>query len=302
MLTPQSYPGPAAGHPAASPVREEKPVFDPAAAAADEPLRPGQYRSVGTRAWWLASGGPARNRYCFLAEIVTQLWVPAEAPLEWLLDRRVTGRRIWLLSSAEQVREAGLEIPGGWPAGRWQAPYGDFAAAREGRAPEPREGCWQVPTAEFLAALPRDPARLLQRLQADSPATRPGYHGPFTYAADVLRSGLVPADLRAALYQALLSLPAVRLDGAAGRDGSGEAALILDDGARRHEVFISPAGAQFTGERTTLTKDTADLPAGTVTASAAVTVAAAGQPGQVPMRVAATPPPPSPGGQTGITR
>ena len=49
-----------------------------------------------------------------------------------------------------------------------------------------------------------------------------------------LRSGLVPADLRAALYAALTALPAVKVDGhATDCEGNPRLALVHDDGPTR---------------------------------------------------------------------
>src|SRR6266536_2371760 len=101
----------------------------------------------------------------------------------------------------------GLRSKDRWPTGRWRAPHGNFFAADAGQEPGPQQGCWQVPTPDFFAALPRGARRLHDRLRTDSPADRPGYTGVLTYAIYALQTGLVPADLRAALYRALLLLP-----------------------------------------------------------------------------------------------
>jgi hypothetical protein len=258
-------------------------VFDPATVVADEPLGPSQYRFVGTWAWWMASGGPALRRYCYLAENVIRVWVPADQSREWPLDRTLTGRRIWLAGSEEDLAAAGSGIPQAWPTGRWRAPYGDFFASDDGREPGLTEGGWQHPTPEFLAALPRDPGLLYERLRADSPGERPGYSGVFTYACDVLRAGLVPADLRGALYQALLTMPAVRLAEAQGRDeGRREVSLGFEMRGHRKEIFVDFVCGQFSGERDSLTRDTRDLKAGTVTTSTVVRVATVDRIGQSP--------------------
>jgi hypothetical protein len=93
-----------------------------------------------------------------------------------------------------------------------------------------------------------------------SPATRagsttgsaPGYTGVLTYAVDALSTWLVPADLRAALYRALL-LPAITMTETAA-DGRHCVSLVLDDGARRTDLLIDSANGQFAGLRRTLTR------------------------------------------------
>lgn len=136
-------------------------------------------------------------------------------------------------------------------------------------------GNWQHPTPEFCAELPRDPQRLYARLDTDSP-NRPGYLGVVTYAVDALRSGLVPADVRAALYRALLLVPGMSIDEPASNlDGRRGVALAVDDGRYRREIIIDAGRGQFIGERDTLTRDEPlrGLVTGTVTTSTAVTTA-----------------------------
>lgn len=249
-------------------------MVDPAVVT-DEPAAPTQYRYVGTHAWWLASFCPGTKQYAYLGENILRQWVPADPQREWLLDRQVTGRRVWLSGSPEQALAEGIAVPDGWPAGRWRAPYGDYYTS-SGRKPTPRNGSWQQPTTEFLAGLPREPRALYSRLDADSPRDRPGYVGAFVYARDALRTGLVPASIRAALYQALLLVPGMMLvDNAANADGQPGIALVMDGGVYRIETLIDPATGQFIGERETLTSDNLDLnlAAGTVIVSTAVTTA-----------------------------
>jgi hypothetical protein len=188
------------------------------------------------------------------------------------MSRRLSGRRIWLQGSQEQAAEAGTQTHDPWATGCWRAPFGDFHAERAGRAPEPREGSFQVPTPDFLSALPRDPRQLLDRLRADSPDDRPGYSGAFVYATDLLRTGLAPADLRTALYRALGVMPATQVteppDMAEGQD----LALSIDDGHRRLEIFLDRSNGQFSGERSTIVRDMHGLKAGTVTTSSVVSI------------------------------
>jgi hypothetical protein len=256
-------------------------MVDPAAIATVEPLGPDQYRYIATHAWWIANVGSASHRYSYLAEIISQVWVPADQRRDWLLDRRLTGRRVWLQGSEEQAVEAGFEIRDPWPTGRWRAPHGDFFAGSARKQPSSTPGSWQTPTPDFLAALPRDPRRLLHRLRADSPDDRPGYIGAFVYATDALRTGLVSADLRAALCRALLMLPGAQITEPDDKN-EGRISLSIDDGFRRREIFLSGADAQFAGERCTVTRDMPDLKAGTVTTSTVVSMATVDRIGQVP--------------------
>lgn len=254
-----------------------------AVAVSDKPIGPGQYRHVATHAWWMASmasTGSLPERYSYLAEVISNVWVPSDQQRDWLMDRRVTGRRVWIQGSEKQAVAAGFDVIDRWPSGRWQAPYGDFFAVTTGRQPGPREDSWQIPTPDFLAALPRDPRQLLDRLQADSPDDRPGYTGAFVYATDALRTGLVPADLRAALYRALLMLPGVRITHRSETGNEHDLSLSIDNGARRGEILISGADGQFAGERSVFTRDIGDFRAGTEQTSTTVVITVVDRMGQ----------------------
>jgi hypothetical protein len=236
-------------------------MIDLAAAMADEPIRAGQYLLVTTEAWWLATVQlPERSPFRCLAEVIDRRWIPFGSAGDRLTERQVTGRQIWINGSDAEAAEAGVRIGDSWPTGRWRTP-----------APVD-EPSWQTPTPEFLAALPRDPDQLLTRLHADSPDNGPGYTGAFAYATDVLRTGLVPGDLRAALYTALLTLPGAELAELAEPDGR-RVSLLLNDGPRRCEILIDRTNGQFAGERSTVTEDIAGFRAGTVTTSTVVTTA-----------------------------
>jgi hypothetical protein len=215
--------------------------------------------------------GSGDMRFAFLGENLLQQWVPADPAQEWLWDRRQTGRRRWLLGDEQQATAAGFSIPDGWPTGRWRAPYGDFYATAGGRQPRPRAGHWAIPTPAFLAALPRDPRELYDRMRADSPARdRPGSIGVLARALEVLNTGLVPADLRAALYQVLL-LRGARITPPSEMELA--LTLTLDDGEQRTDLLVEPANGQFVGSRRTVTGDRMGLPAGTVTQDVRLTIA-----------------------------
>ena len=247
-------------------------MLEPAVRTADCPLGPDQYRYIATRGWWMGSFGTSAGLLLHLTEQWIRQWVPARPERDWLLEREVTGRVQWLTGSAQEAEDEGFALADAVPTGRYRAAHGDFYAGLDGLAPRRRHGTWHVPTADFLARLPRDPDALLARLQADGPEGRAASQ-PFARAVGTLRSGLVPADLRATLYTALVQLPAVEVDpDATDLDGDVRTALVHDAGPTRTELFIHPDDGSFAGECDTLRTDSRlGLPAGTVVLFTTVT-------------------------------
>ena len=83
--------------------------------------------------------------------------------------------------------------------------------------------------------------------------------------ADLLRSGLVPADLRAALYRVLGKVPGLEItEQVANLDGKKGTAYGISDDGTRHDVIIDPATGQFIGERQITDEGFEGIPAGTV--------------------------------------
>ena len=259
-------------------------MLEPAVRTADRPLGPEQYRYVATRGWWLGSFGTSGGMLLHLTEQWVRQWIPARPERDWLLDREVTGRVRWLTGSAPEAEAEGFDLAGAVPTGRYRAAHGDFYAALDEAAPRRRPGSWHTPTAEFLSCLPRDPQALLARLSADGPEGRTASQ-PFARAVGALRSGLDPADLRAALYTALVALPAVSVEeNAADLDGNPRVALVHDDGPTRTELLVDPADGGFAGERDTLrTPSRLGLAAGTVVLCTTVVGAVVDTLGGVPV-------------------
>lgn len=242
--------------------------------AVDEPLGPGEYRYIATHAWWMAT----MDRYSYLAENLLETWVPADEKQEWLWRRDVTGARKWVAGTEAEARADGIPVDeAGWPEGEWRAPCGDWFAEEEGREPCASPGSWQTPNAEFLASLPRDTEDLYDRLRTDTEG-----HGKdpdlemVVYVADTLRTGLVPADLRAALYRVLAKVPGLEItEEVANLDGVKGTAYGISANGRRHDVIVDPRTGQFIGERQ-ITEDGFDgIPAGTVMEYTSVTTAVA---------------------------
>lgn len=251
--------------------------------ATDEPVAAGQYRFIETHAWSTVFSG----YQIFQQENLTQLWVPADPDdpaQEWMIDRRPTGNRVWIVGNEQEAREDGTYTD---PSEsevtlRTTAPCGNFY--RPGSCPR-ADGVWQDPTPEFLAGLPRDPAQLYARLQADAPVNDRGSAELFVYAADALRTGLLPADLRAALYQALTRVDGIELtERAVNLDGRAGTAIGVDDGQFRHDIIIDPATGVFIGEREVLTEDLEGAPEGTTMQYTAVTTDVVDAIGALPSR------------------
>jgi hypothetical protein len=101
---------------------------------------------------------------------------------------------------------------------------------------------------------------------------------------NVLRTALVPASLRSAIYTAVLGLPHVtRQDGVPDIDGRPCIAVVHDAGRTRTELLVTPRDGQFAGERDTLRTDSRfGLPAGTVISTTAVNTSTVDGLGELP--------------------
>lgn len=240
--------------------------------AVDEPLGPGQYRYIATHAWWMSMS----DKYSYLAENLLETWVPADEEQEWLWRRDVTGARKWIVGTEQEARADGYPVDEvSWPEGEWRAPCGDWFAEEEGREPCASRGSWQSPDAAFLASLPRDPGALYDRLRDDTDGRgKDPDLEVVVYVADVLRTGLVPADLRAALYRALAKVPGLEItEKVANLDGVKGTAYGISAEGERHDIIVDPATGQFIGERQVAEDGFGDIPAGTVMEYTSVTTA-----------------------------
>ncbi|MBN6037622.1 CU044_5270 family protein [Amycolatopsis sp. 195334CR] len=253
-------------------------ILDRAAQApgTDVPLAPGQFRYVETHAWNV-NRSPEKD-LTYRVESVTREWVPADERQEWLLRKEYTGNREFL---SGDERDAAPENTTAEEDMR--APCGEYGTPTGGPG---CEGTWQHPTAEWMAGLPRDPAKLGELLRADLPDNDRGEVRVFDYASDLLRTGRVPADLRSALYRVLATVPGIKqVDNAATLDGRVGTALGIEDDDSRHDIVIDPVTGQFIGERDVLVEDNdAGMKAGTVLKSSSVSTGTADEIGVVPAK------------------
>ena len=130
--------------------------------------------------------------------------------------------------------------------------------------PNDTTGSWQEPTQAWLAGLPRNPDQLRDQLYNDTRGRGRSHDGEvLVNIADALRSGVVPADLRAALFRVLETVPGVDI---VQRHADGQISigrLETRDG-QREEIIIDPATGAYVGERTIQVQELGSIPAGTV--------------------------------------
>jgi hypothetical protein len=132
-----------------------------------------------------------------------------------------------------------------------------------GNLPVPNAWCkpsWRLPTAEFLARQPRDPDALLAALRTGTDPLEPTGpdpdHKAFRRIGTALGSGLAPADLRAALYQAARKIPGIQLlDDVVTLDGRHGGAIGLVDNGFRQDIIISPSTGETIGYRVVVTPE-----------------------------------------------
>ena len=133
------------------------------------------------------------------------------------------------------------------------------------------------PLQDVIATAPRDPEELLEVVYDYQRAKGKGdtpYEEAFITIADTLKTGVIPADLRAALYQAAALIPGLTVvEGEATLDGRTGISLGMESSRNevRQEIIIDPATGQLIGEREVLLEDSGGIPAGTATAWTAVT-------------------------------
>lgn len=254
--------------------------------ATDPPVGPGQYRYTATRTWMVGGSGSLT----WMSESLDELWVPQDMAQEWLLRRSSTpGRTEWIRGSAEEAAENGIVLDEPW-SHDFRGPCGDYGADDEGRAPCTAEPTWYMPSPEFFDEMPRDPAALLARLGEPVQGTIPvgdEHNGKPTTVIDSavvgLGTGLVPADLRAAIYRAIALMPEVEItEDVANLDGRiGTAFGVTEDG-QRQELIVDTTTGEFLGERIIATKAIDDIPAGRVYRHTAMTTAVADEIGVPP--------------------
>ncbi len=251
--------------------------------ARDAALKPGQYRYAETNAWYMSESvdTDGSHHFAVLNHSKSQRWTPADWHATWMERRTDTGERKWILGTEAQAKAAGMDLASGprptqsEMTGPCQNYFEDLCTG---------EGNWQGPSLRWLAALPRDPDKLYAKLADDTRGRGQSVNGEMlVYVTDALRGGLLPADVRAAMYRVLAKVPGIEItDSAANLDGQIGVAFAIDDGSWRSETIIDPDTGVFIGERNVLRIASNGIPAGTVVGYTAVHTAVVDTIGQLP--------------------
>lgn len=206
----------------------------------------------------------------YLEPTTTTTWVPADVSGTWVREVRSGAPTEFFGGTA--ARQAASDDGAGKPSApvRERGVGGDFAVGELGGEQTGTLG------ASDIADLPRDPHALVRRIEAAPQAagTTDELH-VFDTISGLLRTGLVPADLRAAMYEALATLPDIVVtEEQVSLDGQRGTAIGLPHWSRteQHDVIIDPADGTYIGERSIQTRQIGSIPAGTVIDSVTVRV------------------------------
>lgn len=225
---------------------------------ADETIPPGLYRVVTQRGWHLHRTEHGDQ----LVESEVSVWQPADPSAEWIRESRQTGAVRALTATPTESVPSTVDVTTG-TCGVFLGEDHDGCATT---------GTWYAPTPDFLAGLPRDPETLLSDLRAAHNGQGDGVL--IGVVADLLGGAPVPADLRIALYRALLLIEGNDVaEGAT--DLLGRPALVLSGphpSGHREEILLDPVDGAPLGRRQTATTDV-PVPAGTVVSEVAVSSA-----------------------------
>jgi hypothetical protein len=262
----------------------------------DPVVGPGQYLKVTTRAVGLA-GGPGRGepgkdplagkvpRPLYRLDLETYtVYKPGDTTRDWVYQRSGTTPLSYFSPEDQRLWESVSSIVDAPPRPETiRAKDAHFFHMGDGVNMQVGDLVvgWSTPDPAFLRSLPRDPARLLsaiRRTAGDRGTSRDS--AAFVLIADFLRCGYVPADLRAALFDAATQIPGVDVvQGPVNVDGRVGIAVGIAVGRAepsnhvRQELVFDETTGQVIGEREVLTADAPELgrPAGTVLRYSSVT-------------------------------
>lgn len=236
--------------------------------ATDPMLVDGQYLRIDMDAAYTSSFTTAAGEQAmWLTSQDGQLYVPADTSGEWVWVRedRVPERFFNDADRgvANQVLQDGIETPGETLTADGGAFYGTDQLFLG------------MPLEEAISTVPRDSQDLLNLIKERNPSGEASQDAKaFSSIANFLRTGAVPGELRATLYEAMILIDGVEVtEQQATLDGRIGTAIGLEspDTASRQDIIVDTTTGLLIGERTTALSGFNDIPAGTVTSWTAIT-------------------------------
>jgi hypothetical protein len=248
-------------------------ILNNAAAAtiqtADPVVGPGQYLKIDTTAVYttgVALGDPGKGGRSveWLDKSSDQLYIPADHAAEWIWNREARIPTTFFSEEAKAEATKYQQSQSDNPLRTGQllrASGGNFYG-------EQRLLFAGLPLDESVKNLPRDPQALLDAIRQRGKQGSPEAETLESIAA-ALKTGVIPADLRAALYKAAALIPGVTVvDRQANLDGKVGTAIGIKhpNRATRTDIIIDPATGLLIGERVVTLTAGETFPAGTATA------------------------------------
>lgn len=244
----------------------------------DPVVGPGQYLLVDTKAAYSYGNSTISGEYyTWLVSQDKQLYVPADRAEEWILNQDPSVPIQFFDDASrrfEEQQRLELENPARGPVAT--VPYDPLMRAPGGNFYDVEQTIFNgMPLGEALDTAPRDPQALLEFIHE-----RNGGKGAtpeeqaFKTITEALGTGVIPADLRAALYEAAALMPGVTvLDRQATLDGRTGISIGMTkaDHVARVEMIIDPDTGLLIGEREVLLADWAGMPAGATPVWTAIT-------------------------------
>lgn len=230
---------------------------------ADPVLLPGQFLKIDSINLWPSGAaeaspvgydGPPSKQWFWLETQKITTYIPANRQDEWVMVRSGRVPTTFFDEETKAFVEGSKGLQGDAPE-IWRGEGGSFNG-----------GPSSLPSETDLASMPRNPYLLLNSIyklalgKGDSPDSQ-----AMEEIAALLHTGIVPADLRAALYQAAALIPGVTVvDSQATLDGQvGIAIGRVESNAVRYDIIIDPATGQLIGERTVTLTAQGPMSAGT---------------------------------------
>ncbi|MGX9899688.1 CU044_5270 family protein [Arthrobacter sp. SA17] len=224
---------------------------------ADPVVNPGQYLKIqSSNLWGTISVDENGKQFQWLDTENATMYIPANRNDEWVWERSGRIPTVFFDEASREYEKLQYDEPKGYVL---RGPNGSFY----GSAPD-QSG---FPSPEYLASFPRDPHLLLNNIFKKTVGKGQSIDGEaLVFIADLLRTGMVPGDLRAALYKAAALIPGVTVtDDQATLNGRKGIAIgrVEEVSHTRQDIIIDPQTGLLIGERQVLTQAQGTMPAGT---------------------------------------